>query len=197
MFAHKLKKIPLENPPPSCFRVTLQWKEVISPTTARQQYIRSCAGSKNFFKCTLCHNMCRPKPSSKRLGGYDFPRLVENNEQLGVHPCPHRLCTPCVISQPPSFLTGSAAPALGNISKRFSLYRKFWQMLKELGLWSCETYMMRKSMRTRRDDPREIIPECIVKVKLQLYKCTYLKIILNNNTYTMLHLQLGCSITSV
>ena len=101
----------------------------------------------------------------KGYSGGEFPRLVGKNEQPGVNPCPHCLCTPCVISQPPNFLIGSAAPALGNVSKRFYLYRKFWQMLKEVGLWECDTYIERKSVHTRRDDPREIMPECVVKVK--------------------------------
>ena len=104
----------------------------------------------------------------KGYEGDDFPRLGRIDSDDGSPEdgsCPHCLCAPCVIAKPPSFLAGSAMPALGNMTKRFSLYRKFWQLLKELGLWQCETYLQRKEARTARDDPREIIPECVVTVR--------------------------------
>ena len=31
--------------------------------------------------------------------------------------CPHCLCTPCVVVQPPDFLVGSSAASLSNVSK--------------------------------------------------------------------------------
>ena len=93
----------------------------------------------------------------------DFPRLVGNNDEDNDSKCPHCLCTPCVIVQPPSFLTGSTAASLGNISKRFSLYKKFWRLFKEMGLWQSDVYLQRKSVRTSRDDKREMIPQCTVR----------------------------------
>ena len=95
----------------------------------------------------------------------NFPQLGGQIGSGEEECCPHCLCVPCVIAMPPAFLTGSAAPALGNMTKRFALYRKFWQLLKELGLWQHDTYLQRKGARTARDDPREIIPHCIVTVR--------------------------------
>ena len=54
-----------------------------------------------------------------------------------------------------SLLRGRAQAAIGNGSKRFLLYKKFWQVLKDLGVWRCEKYLEWKSQRTSRDDPRE------------------------------------------
>lgn len=125
--------------------------------------------------CTWPHAHIGTIRPPKGYDGDDYPRLVESKDDCpeGVEPCPHCLSSPCVIEQPPNFLTGSAAPALGNISKRFSLYRKFWQLLKEIGLWQCETYLQRKGARTARDDPREIIPKCVVMVRTRqsMTKC--------------------------
>ena len=93
----------------------------------------------------------------------NFPRLVTNRDT--AEHCLYCLCCPCVIALPPHFLVGSAEASLGNTTKRFNMYRKFWSLLKTLGLWNCEVYLMRKSARTSRDDPREIIPQCIVQVQ--------------------------------
>ena len=55
--------------------------------------------------------------------------------------CPHSLCTPCVVAQPPDFLVGSSAASLNNVSKQYSLYRKFWALLQQLGVWEHPTYL--------------------------------------------------------
>ena len=169
LLEHKLKNVLRENPPPNGHRVTLQWKEVVTPAIARQRHLRACTGTN---QQGTADGVCYTCPAGtirppKGYVGEDYPRLVANSTDVspeGVEPCPHCLCTPCIIAQPPSFLTGSAAPAIGNMSKRFSLYRKFWQLLKEIGVWRCETYLQRKSTHTSRDDPREIIPKCVVAV---------------------------------
>ena len=56
----------------------------------------------------------------------NFPVLIlEDDDER----CPHCFCRPCVISQPPDFLRGSAAAHIRNRSKRFNLYVKFWGMV--------------------------------------------------------------------
>ena len=51
-----------------------------------------------------------------------------------------------------------------NASKRFRLYRLFWGLLKDVGVWRAEEYLRRKERRMRRGDRREIIPYCIKEV---------------------------------
>ena len=103
----------------------------------------------------------------KGYEGDNYPMLVYDNKSQ-EECCPHCLCNSCIIARPPDFLTGSATPALSNMRKRYTLYRKFWQLLKEIGLWQCERYLQRKQGRTARDDPREIIPQCIIMVCILL-----------------------------
>ena len=184
VFAHKLKQFLRDNPPPSGHRVTLQWKEVVSPPILRQRQRRARVGTNkqtHKHKQTIIDMLYNVHIGAIRPPkGYvsmDFPLLVGNTDDgPQEEQCPYCLCVPCIIVQPPSFLTGSAASSLGNISKRFALYRKFWQLLKELRLWQCDVYLQRKSVRTSTDDPREIIPECIVKVRIichHIYMYTY------------------------
>ncbi len=59
--------------------------------------------------------------------------------------CPHCLCTLCVVAQPPDFLVGSSAASFNNVSKRYSLYRKFWALLWQLGVWEHPTYTWNKT----------------------------------------------------
>ena len=98
----------------------------------------------------------------KGYASEEFPRLVGNADE---EQCTYCFCHPCVIALPPHFLTGRAEAALGNISKRFALYHKFWQLLGDLGVWKCEMYLEWKSTRKSRDDCGERIPECIVTVR--------------------------------
>ena len=88
----------------------------------------------------------------------DFPVLMleEDNER-----CPHCFCRPCVISEPPDFLRGSRAAHVGNRSKRYPLCKKFWQMLVDIGLWYHPEYLVRKEAVTERDDPRDVMSECV------------------------------------
>ena len=69
---------------------------------------------------------------------------------------------------PPEYLRGSSSPHDANDEKRHVLYRKFWRTLKGLGLWQDEEYLSRKELRTARDDKRDIMPECVVKVNKTL-----------------------------
>ena len=48
----------------------------------------------------------------KGYGTGDHPTLGQPTDQSY---CPHCLCTPCVVAQPPDFLVGSSAPSLNNI----------------------------------------------------------------------------------
>ena len=83
----------------------------------------------------------------------------------GFNQCPHCFCEPCVISLPPDFLRGSCSPHPANDEKRHRLYRMFWRLLKDLGLWADEEYLARKEARTVRDDKREIMPRCVITVR--------------------------------
>ena len=49
-------------------------------------------------------------------------------------PCPYCHLGPCIISRAPSWLVGSSAPGLGNLAKRYTLYRKFW---RDFVSWEC------------------------------------------------------------
>ena len=44
------------------------------------------------------------------------------------------------------------------------LYRKFWRCLDRLGVWRDEGYLRRKEGRTRRDDRRDVMPDCVIEV---------------------------------
>ena len=78
--------------------------------------------------------------------------------------CPHCLCSPCVIVLPLDFLKGSCDPHPANDEKRHRLYRMFWRLLVSLGLWNDPEYILRKEIRTVRDERREILPECVTQV---------------------------------
>lgn len=86
----------------------------------------------------------------------------------------HCLFSPCIVSTPPSFVTGQSGPHPCNNQHRYRLYRSFWKALKELGLWRNTEYLSRKSQITHQDDPREIIPVCVVNVskKRILIQCS-------------------------
>ena len=85
-------------------------------------------------------------------------------ELRGQNHCPFCLCTPCVIALPPDFLKGSCDAHPANDEKRYQLYRKFWGLLSSLGVWRDPEYLQRKEMRTVRDDRRDIMPDCVLKV---------------------------------
>ena len=86
--------------------------------------------------------------------------------------CPHCLCGPCIVSRQPAFLVGMARPSLTNRTKRFRLYRKFWQLLSYVGFWHHPMYLRRKQARTVVHDEREIMPQCIQDVRKKEHKIT-------------------------
>lgn len=96
------------------------------------------------------------------------PRGYRENARVpvlrGENHCPHCLCSPCVIQLPPDFLRGSCGPHPANDEKRHCLYKMYWKVLKDLGVWGDEEYLKKKEARTSRDDRREIIPKCIITV---------------------------------
>ena len=59
-------------------------------------------------------------------------------------PSPYCHLGPCIISKGPSWLVGSSAPSLGNLAKRYELNRKFWRVLRQLGVWSHPLYLNEK-----------------------------------------------------
>ena len=88
----------------------------------------------------------------------------------GSNYCAHCLCSPCVIQLPPDFLRGAAGPHSANDEKRHRLYRMFWRVLRDLGLWRDNEYLQRKKQRTRRDDRRDILPTCVTMVIIVMGK---------------------------
>ena len=84
----------------------------------------------------------------------------------GPNHCQYCLCAPCVIRfpPPPEFLRGSCCPHPANAEKRYTLYRKFWGLLKDLGVWRDESYLIKKQQRTARDDRRDIMPDYVIQV---------------------------------
>ena len=108
---------------------------------------------------------CVPPKGYSSDGG--FPSLGGDNEN---NPSPHCFCGPCIVEMPPDFLVGSSTPHARNREQRYKLYRKFWQTLKQLGLWQHPSYKRRKTEKTAEDDPREIFPDCILQVRhLHIY----------------------------
>ena len=67
-----------------------------------------------------------------RIYGYtDVAPVLDGSSR-----CPHCFSRPCIIMSPPAFLIGSASPDARNPHKGFSLYRKFWRVLHDLGMLS-------------------------------------------------------------
>jgi len=88
--------------------------------------------------------------------GFRNPRGYRQADHIpvlqGENHCPHCLCTPCIIVLPLDFLRGSCSPHPANNEKRYRLYRLFWGVLKDLGVWTDEEYLQRKARRTARND---------------------------------------------
>ena len=95
---------------------------------------------------------------------YDYRETAQFPMLQGQNHCSQCFCDPCIILWPPDYLRGSAGPHDANDEKRHVLYRKFWRTLKGLGFWEDSEYLRRKQERTSRDDRRDIIPDCVIKV---------------------------------
>ena len=124
---------------------------VAQPTKKRRVASRSVAGQQHLVARVPRGYTGNPK----------FPVLMLDKEN---ERCPHCFCQPCVISEPPDFLRGSAEAHMENQTKRFKLYTKLWQLLNDVGLRYHPEYLIRKASRTERDDPKEIVPECVITV---------------------------------
>ncbi len=72
--------------------------------------------------------------------------------------------SPCVIARQPNWLRGSASPNLGNLAKRYKLYKTFWTLLGRLGVWNDPHYLALKVTKTSITDRREVMPECVLTV---------------------------------
>ena len=120
----------------------------------------SCSTTIKGFCCTV---LAHPR------GYRRFPRYPSLR---GEAHCPHCLCSPCTIILPPDFLIGSCDAHPANAEKRHDLYRQFWRLLSDLGVWRDPEYLMRKERRTVRDDRREIMPTCITTMGHSLCTCT-------------------------
>ena len=84
----------------------------------------------------------------------------------GASRCPHCFWGPCIVASPPAFLVGTAPAKSRNSHKCFPLYRKFWRVLDDLGVWRHVEYLERKALQTSTDDVREIMPECVLNVRM-------------------------------
>ena len=142
VFISKLNRFLEENKPPG-FQVLRRWEMGSEPPQP---------------KCRQREPSGLSSVAPKGYKGLEFPILGGENS------CEHCKCTPCVIQQPPDFLVGSGVPHLRNKQRRYSLYRRFWSLMDAIGLWRHPEYLAKKEERTVRDDPREIMPSCIVKV---------------------------------
>ena len=81
--------------------------------------------------------------------------------------CPFCRLSPCIIAQPPNWLRGSAQASLNNITKRYKLYKKFWILLDQLGVWNDPYYLALKVTKTSINDRRDVMPSCIVTVSYE------------------------------
>ena len=105
------------------------------------------------------------------LSGYEHTDPPKNE---GPNLCPYCRLSPCIIIQAPSWLRGSAEASLSNQCKRYKLYRKFWSLLGRLGVWNDPVYLQYKQTKTSLNDPRDVMPNCVLTVSiilLQYHSC--------------------------
>ena len=55
-------------------------------------------------------------------------------------------------------------PSLGNPAKRYALYRKYYRVLRHLGVWTHPLYLNEKVAHTILTDVREVMPKWVVTV---------------------------------
>ena len=95
--------------------------------------------------------------------GYDGAAPPILNGTADDPPCPYYHLGPCIITRGPSWLVGSSAPSLGNLAKRYGLYRKFWRVLRQVGVLSNPPVLEREDG-SHNTDVREVMPKCVVNV---------------------------------
>ena len=159
VFISDMRKFVAEHQPPG-YRVQLTFREEKpSPSQPARKRCRRGVQKKRLVYVHLIVNVYTALGAPKGYTSVDvYPTLG------GEDPCPYCHCTPCVIRQPPDFLSGSSAPHACNRQKRFKLYQKFWRLMEDLGEWRDPTYLKRKKQKTAVEDPREIFPQCILDV---------------------------------
>ena len=126
--------------------------------------------SKKGYPATVKHNILYKLTQWQLIfvdpSGYDKvdPLVLD-----GLNACQYCHLSPCVTSRPPSWLRGSAEASLSNISKRFKLYRKFWMLLGQLGVWNHPEYIAHKQTKTSVLDHRDVMPDCVLRVNIHIY----------------------------
>jgi len=53
------------------------------------------------------------------------------------------------------------------LEKKCNLYRKFWRVLKQLGVWSHPLYLAYKATKATFHDIRNIMPDCVTTVSCE------------------------------
>ena len=118
-------------------------------------------------------------PNNLEGSNHDLESQVithENNDAASIQSesvCPFCLSSPCVTTNPQSWLGDGRPPQPGNNKIRKSLYKKYWVMLDRRGLWRNDIYLIRKE-RCMNDahvelTAREIMPECVLEQVRGLY----------------------------
>lgn len=98
-----------------------------------------------------------------------IPSHHEGNEE-----CPHCLCAPCITSnrfRQGWWPRGNSPPHLVNRSLRLQLYKNFWALLYNHGVWLDPRYKQRKEQAIKLDprmkrfkwqSKRDIMPNCVI-----------------------------------
>ncbi len=65
--------------------------------------------------------------------------------------------------------SGPSGPVNGdghtiNMVKRFKLYRKYWKLVGDLGVWHHPLYLAYKATKTTVHNKRDVISECVLRV---------------------------------
>ncbi len=83
--------------------------------------------------------------------------------------CPFCFLDPCFITRPHNFLGPGRAACDDNSALRRTKYKKYWNMLAYMGAWGIQEYVERRRQAlaidpaARGNNPREIMPICVVK----------------------------------
>ncbi len=67
------------------------------------------------------------------------------------------------------------------MSKRFKLYKKFWTLLGQLGVWNDPHYLALKVTKTSIIDRREVMPECVVTVSCHVAIVSVINLLIFRN----------------
>ena len=103
------------------------------------------------------------------------PLPILHEPFITTNACPFCFMEPCVTANPQSWLGQGQQPRAGNNSVRKQKYRKFWNLLNNLGAWRNPSYIVKKANANQMQNGvtvftlREIMPECVLKVVRGLY----------------------------